>query len=64
MRQTNAVAVTIHELLDGLRATSLDERDKGDKSDRLINYVIGPSTAQHVRHDRSTAITTKDPIRL
>jgi hypothetical protein len=54
----------IHELLDGLRATSLDECDKSDTFDRLINCVIGPSAAQRVRHDRSTAITTKDPIRL
>jgi len=28
------MAVTIHELLDELRASALDERDKGDKFER------------------------------
>ncbi|ESZ99978.1 hypothetical protein CcI6DRAFT_04612 [Frankia sp. CcI6] len=36
LRQTGAVAVTIHEFLAGLRPTSPDQRDKVDKFDRLI----------------------------
>lgn len=32
--------VTIHELLDGLRSSALDERDKGDKFERLIKAYL------------------------
>lgn len=34
------MSVTIHDLLDDLRATSLDERDKGDKFERLIKAYL------------------------
>jgi len=34
------MGVTIYELLGGLRAASLDERDKGDKFERLIKAYL------------------------
>jgi predicted helicase len=37
---TSLVVVTILEVLDGLRAQALDERDKGDKFERLIKAYL------------------------
>lgn len=34
------MSVTIHEVLDGLRGTALDERDKGDKFERLVLNLL------------------------
>lgn len=34
------MSVTIHELLDELRSSALDERDKGDKFERLIKAYL------------------------
>lgn len=36
LRQDAGVSTTIHELLDDLRSHALDERDKGDKFERLV----------------------------
>lgn len=36
----DALMVTIHQLLEDLRATALDERDKGDRFERLIHSYL------------------------
>ncbi len=42
------MSVTIHEVLDELRASALDERDKGDKFERLMQgyFRTDPQWAQ------------------
>jgi len=40
LRQDRRVSTSIHELLDDLRAGALDERDKGDKFERLIRAYL------------------------
>ena len=34
------MSVSIHDVLEGLRGTALDERDKGDKFERLVLNLL------------------------
>ena len=34
------MSVSIHEVLEALRGTALDERDKGDKFERLVLNLL------------------------
>ncbi|WP_235737741.1 DEAD/DEAH box helicase [Nocardioides alcanivorans] len=40
MREDAGVPTTIHDLLDQLRSTALDERDKGDRFERLVRSYL------------------------
>ena len=44
--------VTIHELLDELRATALDQRDKGDRFERLIKAYLSNEPEWTARFER------------
>ncbi len=46
------MAKTIHEVLDELRASALDERDKGDKFERLMQgyFLTDPEWTRQFSH--------------
>lgn len=46
------MSVTIHELLDDLRSVSLDERDKGDRFERLIKAYLSSEPEWTARFDQ------------
>ncbi|MGP9843321.1 DEAD/DEAH box helicase [Brachybacterium sp. 107] len=46
------MTVTIHELLDDLRATALDERAKGDRFERLIKAYLSTEPEWTARFER------------
>lgn len=46
------VSVAIHEVLEDLRGTALDERDNGDKFERLVlnlQRCVADLSSDHIR---------------